>query len=344
MYFSVIVPAYNMEPYLKTCVDSILAQTFRDFELILVDDGSSDETPVLCDAYAARDCRIRVIHQINQGVVRARQAGLLASVGQYILFVDGDDWIAPQLLARGKELIEETRAELILFAALREYKSYSESISIPISEGLYDKETLQAQLFSSLLLNAQMKHVSYSPNDKLFLRDLAEIGFLNVSSEIKLGEDLLSVFPIFLKAHRAYISHEVMNHFRVREQSASHSFQITYYQQVILVLEALKKLKSQSPSTPEDFDSQLDRYGAYMCFTLLVNAAHSGCRSYLPQIKEQMSRRQLMICIRQARFQGITAKTKITFTLFRKNMIYTAYYFLRLCWRMKNISKTVRGG
>ena len=107
MYFSVVVTVYNVEPYLKTCVDSILAQTYRDFELILVDDGSPDGAAALCDAYAAQDSRIRVIHQPNAGVVRARQAGLRAAAGEYILFVDGDDWISPQYLIRGRELLEK---------------------------------------------------------------------------------------------------------------------------------------------------------------------------------------------------------------------------------------------
>lgn len=88
---SVIVPVYKVEKYLHECVDSILAQTFRDFELILVDDGSPDNCGAICDEYAAKDSRIRVIHQENQGVSAARNAALDAAKGEFIAFVDSDD-------------------------------------------------------------------------------------------------------------------------------------------------------------------------------------------------------------------------------------------------------------
>ena len=88
---SVIVPVYKVEPYLHECVDSILAQTFTDFELILVDDGSSDNCGKICDEYAAKDSRIRVIHQENRGVSAARNAALDAAKGEFIAFIDSDD-------------------------------------------------------------------------------------------------------------------------------------------------------------------------------------------------------------------------------------------------------------
>ena len=91
-----IVTVYQVEPYLEKCVDSILGQTFQDFELILVDDGSPDKCPDLCDACAAKDRRVKVIHQKNTGPASAREAGLLSSAGRYIVFVDGDDWLAKQ--------------------------------------------------------------------------------------------------------------------------------------------------------------------------------------------------------------------------------------------------------
>lgn len=90
---SVIVPVYNVEKYLRRCVDSILVQTMPDFELILVDDGSTDESPSICDDYAKKDNRVKVIHKQNQGVSAARNDGLDAAKGEYILFVDSDDYV-----------------------------------------------------------------------------------------------------------------------------------------------------------------------------------------------------------------------------------------------------------
>ena len=95
---SVIVPVYNVEPYLHRCVDSILAQTFTDFELILVDDGSPDNCGIICDQYSERDNRVHVIHQTNQGVSSARNVGVDCAVGKYITFVDSDDWVTERFL------------------------------------------------------------------------------------------------------------------------------------------------------------------------------------------------------------------------------------------------------
>ena len=95
---SIIVPVYKVEPYLRRCVDSVLAQTYTDFELILVDDGSPDNCGTICDEYAAMDSRVRVIHQANCGVSRARNTGLDAAVGKYVYFCDGDDYIEKELL------------------------------------------------------------------------------------------------------------------------------------------------------------------------------------------------------------------------------------------------------
>lgn len=94
MKFSVIVPVYKVEKYLRDCIDSILNQTFTDFELILVDDGSPDSCPEICDGYAQADARVRVIHQKNMGQAGARNTGLLHATGEYICFVDSDDYLS----------------------------------------------------------------------------------------------------------------------------------------------------------------------------------------------------------------------------------------------------------
>lgn len=94
---SVIVPIYKVELYLRKCINSILAQTYQNLEVILVDDGSPDQCGIICDEYAKSDSRVRVIHQENSGVASARNAGLQAAQGDYIGFVDSDDWIAPDM-------------------------------------------------------------------------------------------------------------------------------------------------------------------------------------------------------------------------------------------------------
>lgn len=119
---SIIVPAYKVENYLQKCIDSILAQTFTDFELILVEDGSPDGCPALCDAAAAKDARIRVLHQKNGGLSAARNAGLDVARGEWIGFVDSDDYIAPEMYETLYKAVQNTGADLALcdYAAVDE--------------------------------------------------------------------------------------------------------------------------------------------------------------------------------------------------------------------------------
>lgn len=92
MFFSIVIPIYKVEKYLRICIDSVLAQTFTDFELLLVDDGSPDASPMICDTYAEQDSRVQVIHKQNGGLSDARNAGLDIAIGRYIIFMDSDDW------------------------------------------------------------------------------------------------------------------------------------------------------------------------------------------------------------------------------------------------------------
>ena len=94
---SVIVPIYNRELYLEKCIESIVSQTYSNLEIILVDDGSPDNCPAICDEWAKKDSRIKVVHKENGGVASARNAGLSAATGDYVAFVDGDDFIAPEM-------------------------------------------------------------------------------------------------------------------------------------------------------------------------------------------------------------------------------------------------------
>ena len=115
---SVIVPVYKVESYLPRCIDSILAQTFTDFELILVDDGSPDNCGVICDEYAARDNRIHVIHKENGGVSSARNAGIRLAGSDWITFVDSDDYLAENALDRAHYWSEHDSADILCLDVL----------------------------------------------------------------------------------------------------------------------------------------------------------------------------------------------------------------------------------
>ena len=133
MVFSIVVPVYNVEEYLPACMDSILSATRPDIEVILVNDGSPDGCPEMCDEYAKKDARVKVIHQENAGLSAARNTGIRQATGQYILFVDSDDWIDSDILSELADLIENANEqldivflELVLFYNENNIKSFGE--------------------------------------------------------------------------------------------------------------------------------------------------------------------------------------------------------------------------
>lgn len=128
---SVIVPIYKIERYLRQCIDSILAQTFTDFELLLIDDGSPDGCPAICDEYAEKDARIRVFHKQNGGVTSARNKGLDNAKGNWIIYIDGDDWIEPTYVEELYNAAINNEADIAICAFRFVYEDGSSVIEHP---------------------------------------------------------------------------------------------------------------------------------------------------------------------------------------------------------------------
>lgn len=135
-YFSLILPIYNVAPYLKRCMDSILSQNFKDYEIILVDDGSTDDSPKICDAYAQNLSNVRVIHKTNGGLSSARNAGLEIARGEYIWWIDSDDWIEPGALEQLHIATCKEKPDVIKFHYSRVEKDKQE-VFCHIEPGIY---------------------------------------------------------------------------------------------------------------------------------------------------------------------------------------------------------------
>ena len=127
---SVIVPVYRAEKYLRQCVESVLSQTYSNIEIVLVDDGSPDRCPAICDTFADTDRRVHIIHKKNEGAAIARKTGLEAATGEYVLFVDGDDWIDPDTISACLAVALHDGADCVMFGYVREYQH--ESIQNPL--------------------------------------------------------------------------------------------------------------------------------------------------------------------------------------------------------------------
>lgn len=140
---SVIVPVFRVEAYLPTCVDSILGQTYRNIELILVDDGSDDGCPAMCDAYAAADARVRCIHKQNGGQAFARRDGVAVATGDYFLFADSDDWLEPDAIERFVRTAEVNKADVVCSGYRRVYPNRTFDTVLCTEETVYAGEAVR---------------------------------------------------------------------------------------------------------------------------------------------------------------------------------------------------------
>lgn len=337
MLFSVIVPIYKIEKYLRRCIDSVLGQTFSDFELILVNDGSPDNCPAICEEYAAKDKRIRVIHKENGGLVSARQAGVTVATGEYVFYVDGDDAICPEALESASEIIGQSHPDMVCFSYKRCVDGViEETVHDLAEEGLYDKAAMKKHLYPKLLSDNHMKNLFYFVWGKALRRDLVTKHQLRVNPAICLGEDLSCTTPCYLEADTVYMSKKPVYLYTIRTDSLSTNFKTQQITQIADTVAGLRKLEL---SAPDDFSEQISRYACFMCFAILASAAEGKHFRSKKELKKLIVSSQLWEEIKKARFEKITIKSRIAIGLMKKKQIGPAFDFLYLCKLLKSMRK-----
>ena len=265
---SVIVPVYQVEKYLRKCVDSILNQTYTDFELLLVDDGSPDGCPRICDDYAALDSRVRVIHKPNGGLISARNEGIRAARGSYICILDGDDWASENML----QFIHDTVArsseppDMVLFAAQSIYPDHTEEIRNDVPEGYYDRERLEKEIFPHLLTDSrngiQGGVIQAHTWDKAFRRELLAEHYTR-EERIRVFTDVPMTYECLLCSRNVYISNEPLymynktNEGSIRARSRENLLTKSFYYLVSYMREHMTGL---APSVGR----QLNEYAAML--------------------------------------------------------------------------------
>jgi len=221
---SIIVPVYNVEKYIIQSLDSIIAQTYSKLQIILVDDGSDDQSGRICDEYEKKDNRIIVIHKKNEGLVSSRKAGVERANGQYTTFVDSDDWIEPEWIETMVNLVQKTKAEIVT-AGFTEFDEKGNEILVQdrIKSGLYNTdEQLAREVYSRMICydNECKAGLTVATWDKLFKTELLRRHAGTISYDIAWGTDYVLTFPCILDATSLYISDNIhMYHYRVNDMS-----------------------------------------------------------------------------------------------------------------------------
>ena len=191
---SVIIPVYKVEDYLDRCIKSILSQTFRNFELILIDDGSPDKCPEMCEKWAIKDERIVVIHQKNQGLSAARNLGIRTAKGEFLTFVDSDDWISENMLEVLLELIRKYDADISICDFVRMDKKKDVSVRDKVTEKVYNRDE-----FMNIILKVHSNRTIHYAWGKLYKRKVIDdihypVGMLN--------EDVEGMFKAAIRSER----------------------------------------------------------------------------------------------------------------------------------------------
>lgn len=221
---SIIVPVYNAEKYLQICIDSIVSQTYKNLQIILVDDGSVDESSKICDTYAEVDSRILVIHQENHGAVHARNIGIENAEGKYIAFADADDWLESNMIERLYKSLIINGADVSMCGRQEDTGSTSVSVNHGFLSGYYDKNKLIEQIYPDMIVNTSFFQWGIFPGlwDKLFKKELLKRMHADVDARITMGDDALCTYPYLLKANSIYILDECLYHYRQNPTSMVH--------------------------------------------------------------------------------------------------------------------------
>ena len=244
LLISVIVPVYNKEIYLEECVDSDRAQTYENIEILLVNDGSTDGSKALCESYERKDKRIRVLSKENGGLMSAWIHGLKEAKGEYICFVDSDDWIDPDMLEKLAEGISGNDREVICSNYIIEKTDKKQQIKVTqgLKAGVYEREEIEKNLIPNLL-GKEIRRIHSSRCMKLISVKLLRENLCFTDKRITMGEDLNIMYPVFLDVRRIVILEEgYFYHYRFVDSSMVHKYNPKLYDKIKILYQALKKV------------------------------------------------------------------------------------------------------
>ena len=231
MKYSIITPCYNVEQYLPHCVESILKQNMQDWELLLINDGSSDKTGQICDKYAQKDGRIRVFHKGNGGVSRARNLGLEEAKGEWIVFIDSDDWFTDDAFDIFDTCIERSFADRLIF---NRYNYKEGKISAPVQlspqrlvrRGEEKKNFLIDMLFPyyDRKKNGVVTGGIRGVNCSLYRKSLIDKYHIRFEEDVKIAEDAMFNYDVMFQAHEVEMQNMMVGYYRINETSVMHRF------------------------------------------------------------------------------------------------------------------------
>ena len=286
---SVVIPVYRVEAYLARCVDSVLSQTLKDIQIILVNDGSPDRCPQICDAYAAKDDRICVVHKANGGLASARNAGMEVAVGKWLFFLDSDDWLEPDGLESLLNIGEEYQVDFVRYRAIRSgwpgMQEHAPCMVEPVRElrpGHYNKQQIVDEVYPRLLITPQLTMGAVvGAWGSLYNLDFLNRNQLRFYEEGKFSEDLVFSARVVRAANSFYfVDSPGVYHYFYNANSISKSFRAGRWDSCKALIETCER--DFGTDTEYDFSGQLHCL-RWFCILLAL-----GQRNYLPCLHDRV--------------------------------------------------------
>lgn len=284
---SIIVPIYNAEQYLEKCIESLIDQSYQNIEIVLVDDDSSDLCPQICDKYAETDSRIKVIHKNNGGAAAARKTGASISTGEFVAFVDADDWIEPDMITSMIRKQMDYRADVVICNFFRDRGFQVSYEKMFFREGAYNKQLLEVKIYPKMLYAGDFGNFGVMPSlcGKIFKASLLETAIINAPDHVSLGDDATVLYPLMLLAEQCYIMNVPLYHYRVNEKSMTLSYNKNQTLDTINVINYLRKRFAEYEKY--QLETQLNAYHLFITMRNVVNIGLAGFRrGYRKRIHE----------------------------------------------------------
>ena len=290
---SIIVPIYNVEKYLPKCLDSILTQTMQNIEVILINDGSLDSSLVICNNYASKDSRIRVIDKVNAGVAAARNTGLDLAKGNYIGFVDPDDWVEPKMYESMHGKLSGSEYNVCLCNYYKNDRLGSSSKVLKIKKDYLSKQEVINDVIANMIgIDDLMPKYTYIMGCVwrcLYKKSFIDQYHLRFKEGVSIMEDLVFTVDALLKAEGLCIDHGIWYHYRRNPKSVLHSYNPNMWEDQIYVHHLLEELL-QEAGLEEEMLNRLDLRYIGMAFGAIYNETSKSNKESKTQIVQKMKR------------------------------------------------------
>lgn len=305
--FSVIVPVYNLEAYVGDCIDSLLKQIYKAYEIIIIDDGSSDSSRDICDRYEKKYSNVIVVHKKNGGVVSARKEGTKIARGDYIVCIDGDDTVDNEYLLYFKEIIEKYGADIVTCGYYKYNLSDIVSGTAGFEEGFYDSKRKEKELLTCLFADERGKSLPVSVWGKAIKRELFEKEIKEVDDSLNMGEDAACIIPCFYYAKSVYLGKDAHYIYRFRES------QLTSSKKVYDMMNPLirkKHYEKRIEINKEDYIDQLSRVTTKALTTAVISQfnRNDSQNEIKRSIKKALKMPEYSEAIDRCRYKGISMK------------------------------------